>query len=74
MSVPVGDVVERLRAYQVERRLTDEAMASELGVAQSTWTRVRRGEMGLGPRVLPAVLRLLGLELVEVERGRPGQP
>jgi transcriptional regulator with XRE-family HTH domain len=65
VSVPVGEVVERLRQHQVERGLSDEQMAEQLGVNQSTWTRVRRGDLGLGARVLPRALALLGLELVE---------
>lgn len=70
MSVPVREVAERLRVHQGARGLSDEQMAALLGVHQSTWTRVRRGELGLGPRLLPAALDLLGLELVDV--GRPG--
>ncbi|MCC6224696.1 MAG: helix-turn-helix transcriptional regulator [Thermoleophilia bacterium] len=61
----VGGLIERLRSYQVARGLTDEQLASELGVSQSTWTRIRRGELGAGARVLSSALELLGLKLVD---------
>jgi len=48
-------VIERLRQLQGDR--SDEAFATELGIAQPTLSRIYKGSRGLGRRVAQKIAR-----------------
>lgn len=50
-------LVVTLSAKQRELELSDAAFARRLGVARSTWTRVRLGNRKPGERLLSGVMR-----------------
>lgn len=53
----MDELLRALIAYQEEHRLTNTEMAAQLGIDQSTWSRIRHGRRGIGPQVLQRVLQ-----------------
>lgn len=48
---------DQLLAIQAKDNMSDETMASRLGISRSAWTRIKLGDRNLGGKVLRGVAR-----------------
>ena len=51
-------LLERLRALQAERGLSDRQVADAMGIPRSTWQRTRAGDLPMSERVARAARTL----------------
>jgi len=61
----------RIAEARKERRLTQQQLADQLGIAQQTLAHYEVGRLGVGAAMLPRLAEILNLSLDEMLMGQP---
>ena len=61
----------RIAEARKERRLTQQQLADQLGIAQQTLAHYEVGRLGVGAAMLPRLAEILDLSLDEMLMGQP---